>query len=614
MKEIEIFKSDKILISILDHLDECNAWKTNFLSTCRDLFVRRDLVRLRVPITFRAFLSLKYYGSMITGLEINDNLELMVFNQKIQKKSLKCLNILEILIIKTPQIFRLKCDLKQLPLSLKSVNLYYRSGLSLVPGFIHRNITKLTLCDWSKQGIEVGSIPNTVTHLHLGCRSMAPLVKGLIPQSVTHLILGYAHNTSLGLETLPRKLQVLCFGPNFNKPLQRGEIPPKVTSVTFGYTLGVSNSDGFNKPLKEGDLPHGLLYLDLGLQYDTPLDVGSIPNTVTHLKLGDVFNKDIGEGHIPNSVIHLSLGISFNRYLWPGQIPSSVQTLIMSKMFNMELGVGTLPSSLTDLRFGTNYNHPLVPKELPQGLKKLEFGYYFDQELHRGVLPDSLTHLIIQEKFSKTLSANRLPSKLKSLTLLTDNIKIQKSVTYPISIDEISYNEFSFNYHMPPAKRFYCDALNSTNLRYFPSTVTHLSCRRLSINQPIGDIVHQPNTKNITYMKCSELDIRSVSDGYVIFPRTLKYLEVEKKITGTISANHFSGKVDVIIPQAYMHCIDPNSKFFVNMVPKIPSTEFFSFRRTNDWYHQNELWKYEFLKVPDFAFYSSTLKTEYYNE
>ena len=138
-----------------------------------------------------------------------------------------------------------------------------------------------------------------------------------------------------------------------------------------------------------------LTYLSFDLNFNQPL--GKLPNTLTHLVLGNNFNQIVA---LPDYLIELTIGDKFDK---PLKLPMTLKHLTLGIHFNQILQLPDLES----LTLGICYDRPL---ELPPTLKYLTLGAFFNQPL---VLPNNLKSLILGEVFNQTLV---LPDTLKSVT------------------------------------------------------------------------------------------------------------------------------------------------------------------------------------------------------
>jgi hypothetical protein len=67
-----------------------------------------------------------------------------------------------------------------------------------------------------------------------------------------------------------------------------------------------------NIPIDD-DIPNSVTHLTLGNIFNQPLKKDDIPTTVTHLTFDSYFNHQLNKNDIPNSVTHLTLGNMFNK-------------------------------------------------------------------------------------------------------------------------------------------------------------------------------------------------------------------------------------------------------------------------------------------------------------
>ena len=68
----------------------------------------------------------------------------------------------------------------------------------------------------------------------------------------------------------------------------------------------------------------------MGRLFNQPLLPGSLPSSLTHLRLTNRFNQPLEVGSVPEGVRHLSMGKYFDQPLQPGALPSTLRDLTMS--------------------------------------------------------------------------------------------------------------------------------------------------------------------------------------------------------------------------------------------------------------------------------------------
>jgi len=114
-----------------------------------------------------------------------------------------------------------------------------------------------------------------------------------------------------------------------------------------------------------------------------------LPDTLTHLTLGDHYNQPIRD-IIPNNLTHLTFGRQFNQPI-KDALPDTLTHLKFCGSFDQPIK-DPLPSNLTHLIFGHFFNQ-IIEDQLPANLTYLVLGGRFNQPLKKS-LPDRLTHLI----------------------------------------------------------------------------------------------------------------------------------------------------------------------------------------------------------------------------
>lgn len=209
-------------------------------------------------------------------------------------------------------------------------------------------------------------------------------------------------DTMEALRRVPRSVKHLILDDWFNYPLVPGCVPP-VRSLTFGYV------------------------------FNSEVQVGSIPDSVTHLTFGHRFNQRLTPGAIPSSVTSLTFGADFNQPLSPGIIPDSVTHLKFGLTFTQHIHPFTIPNSVTHLEFGFYFNQPLQPDCIPPSVQNLSFGWSFKQHLHRGLIPPSVIHLTVRT----------LPVDVKSLADSEKDLTLPRQIARsasPVLIQGVSVN------------------------------------------------------------------------------------------------------------------------------------------------------------------------------
>ncbi len=95
------------------------------------------------------------------------------------------------------------------------------------------------------------------------------------------------------------------------------------------------------------------------------------PSSLTYLELGGEFDQPLEPGILPSSLTYLEFPGNFDYPLLPGVLPPSLLTLKLYGLFNHPLYPNVLPPTLTCLKLSYFYNHPINDETLPTSLKKL---------------------------------------------------------------------------------------------------------------------------------------------------------------------------------------------------------------------------------------------------
>ena len=157
------------------------------------------------------------------------------------------------------------------------------------------------------------------------------------------------------------------------------------------------------------------------------LEIGSIPDNVTHLNCKNNCKQPLQLGVIPSSVTHLDFSKNFNTPLRVGVIPSSVTHLTFGFDFKQSLHVGIIPSSvthltLTRLDFFTSSKENLV---IPSSVTHLTLGQWCCMEtiIRKKIIPPTVTHLTILSTFGPVLTDDMIPENIISLVIYIDYFK-----------------------------------------------------------------------------------------------------------------------------------------------------------------------------------------------
>ena len=181
------------------------------------------------------------------------------------------------------------------------------------------------------------------------------------------------------------------FGDDYNEPIGVGVLPQSLTHLTFG--------DEYNKLINVDVLPQSLTHLTFGYEYNETIGVNVLPQSLTHLIFGFEYNKSIGKDVLPQSLTHLTFGPDYNELINEDVLPQSLTHLTFGYDYNKLINVNVLPQSLTHLTFGHDYNEQINVGVLPESLTHLTFGFLYDKPI--GVLPESLIYLKIHKRYKE---------------------------------------------------------------------------------------------------------------------------------------------------------------------------------------------------------------------
>lgn len=238
-------------------------------------------------------------------------------------------------------------------------------------------------------------------------------------------------NVSQPISNLPFNLETLIIGDNYDGPIDVSILPNTLKKLDIG--------DSFNNELPA--LPINLTYLHIGNSYDYEIPQ-ILPNSLQYLFIGDSFNSAL-PNELPDTLRVLFIGNKFNQEL-PSGLPKSLEELYLGDSFNHELRSTYLPNSIKVIKLGNSYSQHL-PQSLPTNLEKLELGLRFIHELP-DVLPNNLKSLKIYSiYFDKPLP--NLPDSLEKLTLgIVFNHELPSQLPNNLRVLDLKYK---FNQKLP---------------------------------------------------------------------------------------------------------------------------------------------------------------------
>lgn len=132
----------------------------------------------------------------------------------------------------------------------------------------------------------------------------------------------------------------MMFRHEFNTKLDIYSIPEYTTTLIFGIN--------FNKPVD--NLPP-IITLLFGDRFNQKVE--KLPNSISSITFGDDFNQSVD--FLPRRLNNLKFGYNFNQTV--SKLPKSISWLIFGEKFNQ--CIDHLPSSITELSFGYYFNKPL---------------------------------------------------------------------------------------------------------------------------------------------------------------------------------------------------------------------------------------------------------------
>lgn len=277
--------------------------------------------------------------------------------------------------------------------------------------------------------------PPSLQQLSFGARFCQPIGCGVRwPSSLQQLSFKHRFTESITAQDMwPRSLRRLVFfGGGFNEPLTANLVfwPPSLQKLVLGY--------GFKKPITGAVWPSSLRELSLG-GFNESIDAVVWPPSLEKLTFGKDFNQPVIRAVWPVGLQELTFGASFYQTVNGVAWPISLRKLTFGISFNMPVACSGLPVSLQELNFGQGFNESLDGAISLVSLQRLTFGNGNSQQVFP--LPESLRELTVWSSFNKPLDERLLPRSLVKLTFGPAFNQRVIGVTWPDSLQELSFGE-----------------------------------------------------------------------------------------------------------------------------------------------------------------------------
>ncbi|EGG17909.1 hypothetical protein DFA_08910 [Cavenderia fasciculata] len=265
-----------------------------------------------------------------------------------------------------------------------------------------------------------GVLPNSIVSINLGkCCSQIQFGKDgtgvKLPSSLLTLDLGAEFNCPIPPHTLPKGLKKL-YMQEYNYPLDMDTLPDSIQHLQFGR--------GYTHKIRHCHLPQSLTYLELPASFDQPLEEGLFPEGLKTLYLGYKFNHPIHPSHFPTSLKKLVLSFMFNQPIHNNDSKESllppVEILEFGTNFDQPFGSCKVDSN-------DNKNNKVVISFLPRSIRWLSIGKY-NQPIEKGYITDNITILHVDDPFARFTNSIYYPSIkywLPNSTILYFNNKVR---------------------------------------------------------------------------------------------------------------------------------------------------------------------------------------------
>ncbi|GAM20403.1 hypothetical protein SAMD00019534_035780 [Acytostelium subglobosum LB1] len=319
---------------------------------------------------------------------------------------------------------RLRNELYNHPIySLPSSLTYLSIRSSVQPIDLPPSLTELHLGYTFNNVIDKGYLPQSLKILSLtGCFNQ-PFEPDVLPSSLLELSIGYSYTHYIRVGVLPPLLNKLQFTSRIYNVLESKAIPASLRSLALFHCpptmfplpqlTNLRVAKGTHFPIQS--LPSSITKLNILGDFNDPIT--STPNSLVSLSLSDNFNQPLAAGVFPPTLKDIFFCTEFDSPIDVGALPASLTSLTFTRKakFNQLLTPGVLPSSIQSITFGARFNQPFVPGMLPPSITQLTLGQDFNHPLESNVLPSTITRLVFGDEFNQVIAVDTLPNKLKRL-------------------------------------------------------------------------------------------------------------------------------------------------------------------------------------------------------
>ncbi|KAN0012257.1 hypothetical protein ACTFIU_007555 [Dictyostelium citrinum] len=296
--------------------------------------------------------------------------------------------------------------------------------------------------------------------------------------------------------TLPKSLIKLQFSGMLNQ-----EFTPdifknqnKLKKIKIGSLF-----NNKNKPLSVGTFPNTLESLFLGDHYNLPIEPLVLPTGLKEIEFGREFNQDLNINDVlPPSLTSIKLSSSFQNF------PISLKTfkslpnlqvlfypnLDLNLLKNNNVDIDDIFPNLRELLFSTNCNTTKEKLKLPSSVTNLncfnvDNTQFQSISLHQGIKNITNNHLFTNDSFSGSGGGG-------------GELKIER-MTIQAKLNPIDIKNSFLNVSIPSFKTlnimFFNDLITEP---IFPNTITSLSLS--SFDQPIQPNTFPKSLKHLSFM------------------------------------------------------------------------------------------------------------------
>ncbi|EGC38057.1 hypothetical protein DICPUDRAFT_149339 [Dictyostelium purpureum] len=340
----------------------------------------------------------------------------------------------------------------------------------------------------------------------------------------------YRYQGKVKAEFITPHLETLILSYSFNQPLHE-----LFNSTNSRNLVSLNLGCDFDSPIQEGVLPVNLKYLKLSDRFNHRLIAGALPQSLESIVFGNDFNQPLLPLDLPSNLVSIQFGNCFDQPLYfindskkivPILPQQRLKSLVIGTSFSQSIEEGCLPTTLETLsisnRFMTGYKKKLKFFPSPNLTKlSISAAYLGDFKYPKSINPPRLLKVKISNKHSKNVDLSQvLPSSVTHLTLENSNFVIKKN-SLPNSLKKLKVSKsVSFEPNSIPSSVTEINGCHPDFIsKVAPSSISKYTLPALSNDFVISNPQSIPS--NIDYLKVDNISIFGISFYSMNFIKTL---------------------------------------------------------------------------------------------